>query len=349
MCWRLRIDEGEEMSDIKWYEGSCCTGYPNCIHKPEKQDKNDDIAHKLASGTTPYIYDEILAALNFKDHVHTEEVKALRLEIDRLNTFKPDANVYADLAEKNVRLIVEVATLKAMMSKNSQTNEQIAIELSSGYDLNFDDGLKLERSIRAALDQKDGEIYQLRQEIKPLLPESHWVCEEHRDKEFPHDDCKGPGMLLVDALMAENKRLKQRDYADYVHVSEHTKLIADLAEARKEIDDMVRITNEASIKEKHTRAINDELYSKLTTSEASLACAVEALNKLVVLNPRVPRDFREITEIAREAISHPPIAEMKARLEIVDAALKWYREDIDSQGLSDAIHDLSKKAGLLHD
>jgi len=25
-------------------------------------------------------------------------------------------------------------------------------------------------------------------------PDVHWVCEEHPDKEFPHDDCAGPGM-----------------------------------------------------------------------------------------------------------------------------------------------------------
>jgi len=26
-------------------------------------------------------------------------------------------------------------------------------------------------------------------------PSVKWVCEEHPDKPFPHDDCGGPGMM----------------------------------------------------------------------------------------------------------------------------------------------------------
>lgn len=29
-----------------------------------------------------------------------------------------------------------------------------------------------------------------------------WVCEQHPDREFPHDDCAGPGMLRADAERA---------------------------------------------------------------------------------------------------------------------------------------------------
>lgn len=44
-------------------------------------------------------------------------------------------------------------------------------------------------------------------------PGVQWVCEQHPTRDFPHDDCAGPGMLALDAL-TDMERRKDEAYLE---------------------------------------------------------------------------------------------------------------------------------------
>ena len=94
-----------------------------------------------------------------------------------------------------------------------RSTEEIAQTIQDRNDFLRDNGIwwtsgELKDLVKQALDQERALGERMRQENEKLKKFHIWVCEAHRDKPFPHDDCGGPGMLKGDADREEISRMK---------------------------------------------------------------------------------------------------------------------------------------------